>query len=166
MCGKNVLASSLLRNKSILINVVRHYKSFKYKCTQEIWSYTSWDSIKHKHQVLEDPVLLTWTQQCAHLVYAGEEFFHLRHKRRSHLRKIHLTETRLKQLWLLREIFLRLLWKTNKSHLLSSCRRAMIWTSVRSCNLYPMEMESSSSSEVLSSLSIDDCGLKGELLER
>lgn len=28
-----------------------------------------------------------------------------------------------------------------------------------------MEMESSSSSEVLSSLSTDDCGLKGELLE-
>lgn len=143
--------------------MVRHYKS-----TQQVlnrYGATSWDSEKSKHQALKDPVPFTWTQQHAHLLHAGEMFFHLPLERWHCLRKIHLTETRLEQFWLLREIFLRLFWKMKKSHLLSSCRRAMIWTSVRSCSLYPMEMESSSSSEVLSSLSIDDCGLKGELLE-
>lgn len=42
---------------------------------------------------------------------------------------------------------------------LSSWRRAMIWTSVRSCSLYPIEMESS---EVLSSLSMEDCELRAD----
>lgn len=35
----------------------------------------------------------------------------------------------------------------------------MIWTSVRSCSLYPIEMESS---DVLSSLSMEDWELRAE----
>lgn len=50
-----------------------------------------------------------------------------------------------------------------RGYILSSCMRARIWTSVTSLSLYVFEepTESSSISEVLSSLSTDDCGLRG-----
>lgn len=48
------------------------------------------------------------------------------------------------------------------SDLLSSCSRAITWTSVRSCSLYPKEIESSSTSEAPRSQSMDDWGLRAE----
>lgn len=76
MHENNTLASSLSRNNFISINIQKN--------------------INIKFWKIQYQFRLTWTKQHAHL-HAGEESFHLPLKREHHLKKIHLTETRLEQ---------------------------------------------------------------------